>query len=71
MGLMRSYAHARKRADLALSCSQKVNAWFKVDVPGAGFNHDMQLTGKYAVLFDGSADDHVLTTIAIMATGSA
>jgi carotenoid cleavage dioxygenase-like enzyme len=26
-----------------------------VDVPGAGFNHDMALTGKYAVLFDGSA----------------
>lgn len=33
----------------------KVKAWFKVDVPGAGFNHDMSLTSKWAVLFDGSA----------------
>jgi len=38
-----------------LGADGKVKAWFKVDVPSAGFNHDMALTGKYAVLFDGSA----------------
>ena len=38
-----------------LGADGKVKAWFKVDVPGAGFNHDMCLTRKYAVLFDGSA----------------
>ena len=48
-----------------------MKAWFKVDVPGAGFNHDMQLTAKYAVLFDGSDDDDVFATLTMMATGSA